>query len=167
MNNKTNILIILMFSWLCLTFQLKFEGTVGNGIRGDIAIDDVSVRQGNCTGPPSATDTPGISETTYREHLFVFFSPFNSVYNKITLTPCYQEIRYFLYIDNPCIVSKTVFLQKSGDHNLDLAFSLTHLSCNTPIWITWNFSFWAWLAYWPYRSLDPLHNLGIHQYRGY
>lgn len=49
-----------------------FEGTVGNGTLGDIAIDDVSVRPGNCTGPPSATDNPGILEVTYREHLIVF-----------------------------------------------------------------------------------------------
>lgn len=47
-----------------LTFQLIFDGTVGNGSRGDIAIDDVSVKPGNCTGPP-ATDNPGISQVTY------------------------------------------------------------------------------------------------------
>ncbi|XP_025084894.1 MAM and LDL-receptor class A domain-containing protein 2-like isoform X1 [Pomacea canaliculata] len=46
-------------------FSLMFEGTVGNGTLGDIAIDDVSVRPGNCTGPPSATDNPGILEVTY------------------------------------------------------------------------------------------------------
>jgi hypothetical protein len=29
-------------------FQLIFEGIVANGYRGDIAIDDVSVKQGSC-----------------------------------------------------------------------------------------------------------------------
>ncbi|XP_025085553.1 MAM and LDL-receptor class A domain-containing protein 1-like [Pomacea canaliculata] len=46
------------------SFELIFDGTVGNGSRGDIAIDDVSVKPGNCTGPP-ATDNPGISQVTY------------------------------------------------------------------------------------------------------
>ena len=31
--------------------QVVFEGVVGNGYQGDIAIDDISMTQGNCPLP--------------------------------------------------------------------------------------------------------------------
>lgn len=32
------------------TYQIMFEGVCGNGPRGDIAVDDISVREGSCLG---------------------------------------------------------------------------------------------------------------------
>ena len=33
-------------------FQFKFEGVIGNGILGDIALDDISIRTGKCAFAP-------------------------------------------------------------------------------------------------------------------
>ena len=33
-----------------INFQLIFEGVVGNGYLGDIAIDDITVKTGSCAG---------------------------------------------------------------------------------------------------------------------
>ena len=41
-----------------LKVQVTFEGVRGNSYRGDIAIDDVSVRPGSCSGTPPTPPPP-------------------------------------------------------------------------------------------------------------
>ncbi|XP_052269942.1 MAM and LDL-receptor class A domain-containing protein 1-like [Dreissena polymorpha] len=45
--------------------RIIFEGTVGNGYEGDIALDDISFKQGNCSIAPMITSVaPGIVTST-------------------------------------------------------------------------------------------------------
>lgn len=36
---------------------MMIEGVRGSGIEGDIAIDDVSIQEGECTHPPSNSES--------------------------------------------------------------------------------------------------------------
>lgn len=48
----SNIMFCGFFFSMCVVFslQLVFEGVVGNGFSGDIAIDDITVAPGPCGG---------------------------------------------------------------------------------------------------------------------
>jgi hypothetical protein len=49
MNLKTKLSILMdIIQWL-LNIQIVFEGIIGDGNRGDIAIDDISIRSGSCS----------------------------------------------------------------------------------------------------------------------
>ena len=47
-----------VFTWLFLYIQLKIEGIRGRSFRGDIAIDDLSVADGSCSGPTQPPTAP-------------------------------------------------------------------------------------------------------------
>lgn len=54
---------------MCLTFmQIVLEGIRGSGIEGDIAIDDVTIEEGECRDPP-----PSSSEYIEQEFLKQLF----------------------------------------------------------------------------------------------
>lgn len=39
---------------------MLIEGVRGSGIEGDIAIDDVAIQEGECTHPPSNSESDGL-----------------------------------------------------------------------------------------------------------
>ena len=47
---KSLCLFVVFIILICLQ-QMVFEGTIGNGFHGDIAVDDVSVTKGLCQLP--------------------------------------------------------------------------------------------------------------------
>ena len=49
---------------LPILFQVIFEGVVGSGYRGDIALDDLSFTTGQCALSPSKALPPGATTPT-------------------------------------------------------------------------------------------------------
>ncbi|KAG8449184.1 hypothetical protein GDO86_016021 [Hymenochirus boettgeri] len=54
------------------SFQLIFEGVRGDGIEGDIAIDDISIVEGECTIVDQADTTPSSGVNGTLEHIWLY-----------------------------------------------------------------------------------------------
>lgn len=59
-------------------YSINFEGIIGNGYRGDIAIDDVSVTPGTCTLPGNINIRIFFAKANYRYILYTYMFKKNS-----------------------------------------------------------------------------------------
>ena len=50
--------------FICCLWQLVFEGVVGSGYLGDIALDDITYKSGSCRFTPSNAVPPSLQTTT-------------------------------------------------------------------------------------------------------
>lgn len=56
--------MIGLLSWNTVSFQVAFEGVVGRSFTGDIAIDDITLRNGPCPSPGSCDFESGFCSWT-------------------------------------------------------------------------------------------------------
>lgn len=59
-------------------YSINFEGIIGNGYRGDIAIDDVSVTPGTCTLPGNTNIRIFFIKANYLYILYTYMLKKNS-----------------------------------------------------------------------------------------